>query len=32
VAVLRGGVAVGPVDEGRALSDGRAVRGCHDYR
>jgi hypothetical protein len=32
VAVLRRGVTVGPVDGGRALSDGRTVRGCHDYR
>lgn len=32
VAVLRGGVTVGPVDGGRALSDGRTVRGRHDYR
>jgi hypothetical protein len=32
VAVRRRGVAVGPVDGGRALSDGRTVRGRHDYR
>jgi hypothetical protein len=32
VAVLRRGVTVGPVDGGRALSDGRTVRGRHDYR